>query len=89
MFYVVYLNVTNTGAAPLTFVATFQQLNVAGEAIPLDDEATAFLGGTIAQVAPGDKVETPLVYDVPAGTEPDSILVRADPSTAGVELPLR
>ena len=89
MFYVVYLNVTNTGAGPLTFVATFQHLNVAGQAIPLDDEATAFLGGTIAQVAPGDKVETPLVYDVPTGAEPDSVVVRADPSTAGVELPLR
>jgi uncharacterized protein (UPF0333 family) len=89
MYYVVHLNVTNTGTAPLTFVATFQALNAAGQTFPLDDEATAFLGGTVATIDPGAQVETPLVYDVPAGTEPDSILLRADPSTAGVEIPLR
>jgi hypothetical protein len=88
MFYVVYLNVGNTGAAPLTFVATFQQLSAAGQTFPLDDEATAFLGGTIAEIGPGEQKETPLVYDIPVGTEPSSILLRADPSTAGVELPL-
>ncbi|KAA0099048.1 DUF2510 domain-containing protein [Mycolicibacterium sp. P1-18] len=88
MFYVVYLNVTNTGAAPLTFVATFQQLNASGQTFPLDDEATAFLGGTIAEIGPGEQKETPLVYDVPVGTEPSTIVLRSDPSTAGVELPL-
>lgn len=89
MYYVVHLNVGNTGAAPLTFVATFQALNAAGQTFPLDDEATAFLDGTIATIDPGAQVETALVYDVPAGTEPDSILLKADPSTTGVELPLR
>ena len=89
MYLVVYLNVRNIGPDPLTFVATFQQLNAAGQTFPLDDEATAFLGGTIAQIAPGDQVETPLVYDVPVGTEADSILVRADPASPGAELPLR
>ena len=89
MYYVVHLNVANTGAAPLTFVATFQALNAAGQTFPLDDEATAFLGGTVATIEPGARVETPLVYDVPVGTEPDTLMLRADPSTAGVELPLR
>jgi hypothetical protein len=89
MFYVVYVNVSNTGASPLTFVATFQKLSAAGQVFPLDDEATAFLGGTIADVAPGDKVETPLVYDVPVGTTPDTIQLRADPISAGVELPVQ
>ena len=88
MYYVVYLNVTNTGAAPITFVATFQQLNVAGQTFPLDDQATALLGGTIAEIAPGETKETPLVYDVPVDTVPTGILLRADPATAGVELPL-
>lgn len=89
LFYVVYVNVTNTGAAPLTFVATFQQLGAAGQTFPLDDEATAFLGGTIAEIAPGDTVETPLVYDVPVDTTPDSISLRADPVSPGVQLPLQ
>jgi hypothetical protein len=89
MFYVVYVNVSNTGTSPLTFVATFQQLNAQGTTYPLDDEATAFLGGTVADIAPGDKVETPLVYDVPVGTAPDSILLRADPASPGVTLPLQ
>jgi hypothetical protein len=89
MFYVVYVNVTNTGTSPLTFVATFQKLAAAGETFALDDEATAFLGGTIATVAPGDKVETPLVYDVPVGTAPDTVQLRADPVSPGVELPLQ
>jgi len=88
MYYVVYLNVTNTGAAPITFVATFQQLNAAGQTFPLDDQATALLEGTIAQIAPGETKETPLVYDVPVDTVPTGILLRADPVTAGVELPL-
>ncbi|MET0475224.1 MAG: DUF2510 domain-containing protein [Mycobacterium sp.] len=88
-YYVVHLNVANTGAAPLTFVATFQQLSAAGQTFPLDDTATAFLGGTIADIAPGSQVETPLVYDVPVGTEPDSILLRADPVSPGVTLPLQ
>lgn len=89
MYYVVHLNVANTGATPLTFVATFQALSAAGQTFPLDDEATAFLDGTVATIDPGAQVETALVYDVPVGTEPDSIMLRADPSTAGVELPLR
>ena len=89
MFYVVYANVTNTGTSPLTFVATFQQLTAAGTTYNIDDEATAFLGGTTATIAPGDKVETPLVYDVPEGTQPESILLKADPSTEGVSLPLQ
>jgi hypothetical protein len=89
MYYVVHLNVANTGTSPLTFVATFQQLSAAGQTFPLDDTATAFLGGTVADIAPGSQVETPLVYDVPVGTEPDSILLRADPASPGVELPLQ
>lgn len=88
MYYVVYLNVTNTGVAPVTFVATFQQLSVAGQTFPLDDQATALLEGTIAEIAPGETKETPLVYDVPVDTVPTGILLRADPATAGVELPL-
>lgn len=88
MYYVVYLNVTNTGAAPVTFVATFQQLNVAGQTIPLDDQATALLQATMTEIAPGETKETPLVYDIPVDTVPTGILVRADPATPGVELPL-
>lgn len=89
LFYVVYVNVTNTGTAPLTFVATFQQLSAAGQTFPLDDQATAFLGGTIAEIGPGDTVETPLVYDIPVDTTPDSISLRADPVSPGVQLPLQ
>ncbi|TQR85344.1 DUF2510 domain-containing protein [Mycobacterium hodleri] len=88
MYYVVYVNVTNTGAAPITFVATFQQLNVAGQTFPLDDQATALLEGTLAEITPGETTEIPLVYDVPVDTVPTGILLRADPATAGVELPL-
>jgi hypothetical protein len=89
IYYVVHLNVANTGTSPLNFVATFQQLSAAGQTFPLDDTATAFLGGTVADIAPGSQVETPLVYDVPVGTQPDSILLRADPASPGVELPLQ
>jgi cytoskeletal protein RodZ len=89
IYYVVHLNVANTGTSPLSFVATFQQLSAAGQTFPLDDTATAFLGGTVADIAPGSQVETPLVYDVPVGTQPDSILLRADPASPGVELPLQ
>jgi hypothetical protein len=77
---------SDTGDTPLTFVATFQQLSAAGQTFPLDAAATAYLGGTIANISPGDKVETPLVYDVPVGTTPDFILLRVDPSTPGRHL---
>ncbi|MEU0499079.1 DUF2510 domain-containing protein [Mycobacterium sp. NPDC006124] len=70
MYYVVYLNVTNTGAAPLTFVATFQQLNAAGQTFPLDDEATAFLGGTVAEIGPGEQKQTPWSTTCPWAPSP-------------------
>lgn len=88
-YYVVYLDVTNTGAAPLSFTAALQQLTAPGQTFPLDEQATASLGGTVVELGPGEQKKAPLVYDVPVGTEPGSIVLRADPSTPGVELPLR
>jgi hypothetical protein len=87
-FIVVYLNVGNTGAAPLTFLSTLQVLNTDTGTFSPDDEASFYLGGGVVTVNPGERVETAVAFDVPVGASPVSILVHGEPGGAGVDLPL-
>jgi len=87
-FIVVYLNVGNTGTAPLTFLSTLQVLNTdTGTFVP-DDEASFYLGGGVVTINPGEKVETAIAFDVPVGANPVSILVHGEPVGPAVDLPL-
>jgi cytoskeletal protein RodZ len=87
-FFVVYLNVGNSGSAPLTFQSTLQQLKADADTFAPDDEASLYLGGGVATINPGEQVETAVAFDVPVGTTPTSIQVHGEPGGVGVELPL-
>lgn len=87
-YIVVHMTVTNVGTDPATFVGMFQTLHAGGTTYPLDDEATAYLEGTFADLAPGQSADVSIAYDVPPGTPPEAIELHADPSTPGAEVPL-
>jgi hypothetical protein len=87
-FVVVHMTVTNSGPDPESFVGTFQTLLAGGTTYPLADEATAYLGGTAAELPPGTSTEVSLAFDVPAGTVPEAIELHAEPGSPGVQVPL-
>jgi hypothetical protein len=87
-FVVVHMTVTNVGTDPASFIGMFQTLHAGGTTYPLDDEATAYLEGTFADLEPGQSADVSVAYDVPVGTPPESIELHADPSTPGAEVPL-
>ena len=87
-YVIVHLTVSNTGDQPASFVGTFQKLKAGGTTYSIDDVATAYLNGTVAQLNPGDNSNVAIAFDVPAGTTPDSLEVHGDPTSAGADVPL-
>jgi hypothetical protein len=87
-FIIVHMSVTNTGAMSATFLGTLQKLKAGGTMYSIDDEATAYLHGTVADTNPGDNTDVAVAFDVPAGTTPEAIELHGDPTTPGVEVPL-
>jgi hypothetical protein len=89
MYYVVYLNVTNNGTSPVTFVSAMQKLNAAGQSYSPDDAADGYLnGGATFDIQPGETIETGVAFDLPVDTVPDSLELHGDLAGQGVELPL-
>jgi hypothetical protein len=84
---VVHMTVTNTGSEPTAFVASYQKLNANGEVYSIDDQATAYLEGTFADLQPGASADVSIAFDVPPGTEAESVELHADPTTPGVVVP--
>lgn len=87
-FVIVHMTLSNSGDQQATFLGTLQKLNAAGTNYSIDDEATAYLNGTVAQLNPGDTADVAIAFDVPPGTSPDSLEVHGEPMSAGVEVPL-
>ncbi len=87
-YIVVHMTVTNVGTDPASFVGTFQTLHAGGTTYPLDDEATAYLAGTLADLEPGASADVSIAFDVPPGTPAETIELHADPSTPGIQVPL-
>jgi len=87
-FSIVHVTVLNSGDALGTYVGAYQKLKAGGTGYSIDDEATAYLNGTEAQLNPGDTAEMAIAFDVPPGTTPESLEVHGDPVSAGVEVPL-
>ncbi|MEE9242707.1 MAG: DUF4352 domain-containing protein [Mycobacterium sp.] len=87
-FVVVHMEVTNTSDEPVTFLGTFQKLMADGAVYSIDDVATFYTGGALVELDPGDHADIAVVFDVPPGTDPETIELRADPLGPGVELPL-
>src|SRR5262245_61586995 len=87
-YLIVHLTVLNSGDQPASFVGTFQKLKAGGNTYSIDDVATAYLNGTVAQLNPGDTSEVAIAFDVPPGTTAESLEAHGDPAGAGVEVPL-
>jgi cytoskeletal protein RodZ len=88
-YIVVHMTVLNSGDAQGTFLATLQKLKAGGTTYSIDDEATAYLNGTWADLpAAGDTADVAIAFDVPPGTTPESLEVHGDAASTGVEVPL-
>jgi Domain of unknown function (DUF4352)/Protein of unknown function (DUF2510) len=88
-FVIVHMTVLNSGDAQGTFLATLQKLNAGGTTYSIDDEATAYLNGTWADLpAAGDTADVAIAFDVPPGTTPESLEVHGDAVSTGVQVPL-
>jgi hypothetical protein len=87
-FLIVHMTVPNTGAMSATFLGTLQKLKAGGATYSIDDEATSYLDGGVADTNPGDTKDVAIAFDVPPGTTPDSIELHGDPISPGVEVPL-
>ncbi len=88
-FIIVTMEVTNTGTQPATYVANLQKLLSAGTAYESDPEATFYLGSPYEELAPGDKINATIVYDVPPGTVPDGIELHGDTIGPGITVPFQ
>ncbi|MDT5070208.1 MAG: hypothetical protein QOK02_6363 [Mycobacterium sp.] len=87
-YFVVYVNVGNNGAAPVTWLSVLQLLSDGNQTFSPDVEASAALTGNEITVNPGEQLEVALAFDVPVGTVPTSIQLHGVPGSAGVELPV-
>ena len=87
-FVLVKMKVTNISAEPQTFFASFNKLSDGTTEFKSDDEAWIYLGNTLADLNPGDSIDTAIVFDVPVGTEPVSIELHGGPFSKGVTVAL-
>jgi hypothetical protein len=87
-YIVVHMTVTNVSPDPATFLGTFQKLLAGGTTYNIDDEATFYVGGGIAELPPGASADVSVAFDVPPGTEAEAIELHADPISPGVEVSL-
>jgi Domain of unknown function (DUF4352)/Protein of unknown function (DUF2510) len=84
----VNMKVTNVGTEPQTFFASFNTLSDGTTEFTSDDEAWIYLGNTLADLNPGDSIDTAVVFDVPVGTDPESIELHDGPFSDGVTVGL-
>jgi hypothetical protein len=87
-YFVVYINVGNNGATPVTWLSVLQTLSDGNQTFAPDVEASAALTGDAITIDPGTQLEVALAFDVPIGTIPATIQLHGDPGSAGVELPV-
>lgn len=80
----VNMKVTNVGTEPQTFFASFNTLSDGTTEFTSDDEAWIYLGNTVTDLNPGDSIDTAVVFDVPVGTDPQSISLHDAPFSDGV-----
>lgn len=87
-YVLVKMKVTNISAEPQTFFASFNTLSDGTTEFKSDDEAWIYLGNTLADLNPGDSIDTAVVFDVPVGTQPESIELHDGPFSEGVTVEL-
>jgi hypothetical protein len=87
-YFVVYINVGNNGATPITWLSVLQTLSDGTQTYSPDVDASAALTGSEITIDPGAQLQVALAFDVPVGTVPTTIQLHGDPGSAGVELPV-
>jgi hypothetical protein len=87
-YVIVKMTVTNVDHEPQMFFASFNFLSDGTTTYRPDDEAWVYLGNTLADVNPGDSIETAVVFDVPKGTDAKSIELHGGPFSQGVTVGL-
>jgi hypothetical protein len=75
-YVIVHLTVTNVSTETQTFYASSNTLSDGTIEFEADAEAWLYLGETVTDLAPGDTIETTVVFDVPKGTDLESIRLR-------------
>ncbi len=92
VFISVTLSIRNVGDRPITFVDAHQQLvDNRGKVFAVSRAADIYAnpGVPSTRMAPGDELQVRLAFDVPTGTDPAEIVLRASESSRGVSVPLR
>lgn len=87
-YLIVKVTVTNVGDEPQAFFAAYNTLSDGTTTYQSDDEAWIYLGNTLADLNPGDSIDTAVVFDVPDGTDPESIELHDGPFSDGVTVGL-
>ena len=87
-YIVVHMTVTNLSDQPATFLGTLQKLKADGTIYNIDDEATFYVDGGLAELQPGAQADVSVAFDVPPGSVPEAIELHGDPMSPGVEMPL-
>ncbi|MBE1548015.1 hypothetical protein GGC64_002023 [Mycobacterium sp. OAS707] len=87
-YVVVQMTVTNTSAEPQTYSGSFNTLSDGGTVYKSDDEAWLYFGHLPPRLNPGDSFDTAVVFDVPKGTEVQSVDLHDGPTSTGVTVAL-
>ena len=87
-YVIVQTTVTNVSAEPQPFYVSFSTLSDGTTVYKSDDEAWLYLGNTVADLSPGESLETSVVFDVPVGTRVESIELHDSPLSEGVTVGL-
>ncbi|MGO4105632.1 DUF4352 domain-containing protein [Leifsonia sp. YAF41] len=92
-FYRLDLKIANVGDSPETFIVNYVTLEDAdGKTYDADTLATMYAGGDaqtwVAAINPGNAVEGPLLFDLPAGTTPVKLIVRDNLLSGGTAIAL-
>jgi hypothetical protein len=87
-YVIVDLTVTNVSASAQSFFASFNTLSDGTTEFEADDEASLYVGNVATDIGPGQTIETSVVFDVPKGTDLESIWLRGGPLSDGVAVGL-
>lgn len=88
------LKIANTGNSAATFIVNYVKLvDASGKTFDADPTATLYAStdqsAWVAAINPGNAIQGPILFDVPAGTQPASIQVSDNAFSKGQTITLR
>ena len=87
-FVVVKLTVINTSDDREVFHAAFSTLSDGAAQYEVEPAAWHYVGNADRALGPRESIEAALVFDVPRGADPRAIVLRTEPASTGVSVPL-